>query len=190
MNVRNVRNVPSVRIDPIRELNVRAKLLHPAVAAGEERAVVRLRFLPELRRASAEDLAAFAARIQRKHCLAAIAREAGFLGWEHATRVLGGDEGELDHGELLCPRGAGAFLNEWFSTYADARRVHLERGGYLLGFRRQCFIAGREYVASTLRLDPDDADWTALGFDWLRPRSALARRSLYGKVLAGTREAA
>jgi hypothetical protein len=61
---------------------------------------------------------------------------------------------------------------------------------YLLGYRRQCFIVGREYIASVLGLDPDDADWTALGFDCVRPRSALARRSLYGKLLAKKREAA
>ena len=177
-------------IDPIRELNIRAKLLHHDVAAGVPAGTLRLRALPELRRASAEEVAAFASRAQRKHCLAAVAREAGFQGWDHATRVLGGDEGEPDQGELLCPREAASFLNQWFASYGEAREAHRAQGGYLLGYRRQCFIAGRDYVASTLGLDPDDADWIALGFDWIRPRSAPARRSLYGKLLARKRAAA
>jgi hypothetical protein len=175
-------------IDPIRELNIRAKLLHHDVDAGVASAAERLRALPELRRASAEQLTAFASRIQRKHCLAAAAREAGFQGWEHAIRVLGGDEGEPDHGELLCPKNAATFLNHWFANYDEAREVHAASGGYLLAFRRQTFIAGRDYVATTLALDPDDADWTAIAFDWVRPRSAPARRRLYGKLLGRRRE--
>ena len=136
-------------IDPIRELNIRAKLLHHDVDAGVASAAERLRALPELRRASADQLTAFASRIQRKHCLAAAAREAGFQGWEHAIRVLGGDEGEPDHGELLCPKNAATFLNHWFANYDEAREVHAASGGYLLAFRRQSFIAGSDYVATT-----------------------------------------
>lgn len=177
-------------IDPIRELNIRAKLLHHAIAAGTPAASERLRALPELRRASSEQLAAFATRVQRKHCLAAIARETGFQSWDHATRVLGGDDTERDQGDLLCPRSAASFLNHWFASYPEAREVHVDRGGYLLGYRRQCFIAGREYIAATLGLDPDDRDWAVLGFDTVRPRSPIAKRSLYGKVLAKMRGAA
>jgi hypothetical protein len=177
-------------IDPIRELNIRAKLLHHGVEAGVVSATERLRALPELRRASSEHLTAFAARVQRKHCLAAAAREAGFHGWDHATRVLGGDENEPDHGDMLYPKGAAAFLNHWFATYDEAHEVHAAGGGYLLAFRRQAFIAGRDYIAITLALDPDDADWASLGFDWVRPRYAAARRRLYGKLLAKRREAA
>ena len=98
-------------IDPIRELKVRAEILHHAVATGDAPSTLRLRALPELRRADAGALGAFAARIQRKHCLAAVAREAGFETWEHALRVLRGESGETDHGELLYPKGASAFLN-------------------------------------------------------------------------------
>jgi hypothetical protein len=177
-------------IDPVRELKIRAELLHKDVAAGDDVATARLRALPELRRASAEDLAAFGARIQRKHCLAVVAHEVGFRGWEHASRVLEGEESEPDHGELLYPKGTGAFLNHWCSTYEDARAVHAERGGYLLPYRKQFFVAGRDYVEATLGVDPDDSDWGALGFDLARPREPEVRRRLYGKILAKTRAAA
>jgi hypothetical protein len=177
-------------IDPVRELKIRAELLQHGIEAGGAPATARLRALPELRRASAEEFAAFAVQVQRKHCLAAVARELGFQGWEHASRVLSGEESEPDYGELLCPKNAGAFLNDWFATYEDARAVHVERGGYLLAFKRQAFIAGRDYIATTLAIDPDDRDWQAIGFDWLRPRDFVARRRLYGKVLAAKREAA
>ncbi len=176
-------------IDPIRELKVRAERLHQGVAAGAPPSLSRLSLLPELRRASAADLAAFAARIQRKHCLAAVAREAGFQSWEHAARVLRGDARESDHGELLYPKGMGAFLNHWFATYDEAGAVHGQRGGYLLAYKRQYFIAERDYVATTLALDPDDKDWAAIGFDWPRPRNREARRRLYGKLLAANRDA-
>ena len=179
-----------VEIRAIREVKIRAELLHKGVSAGAPRAIARLRALPELRRATEAELAAFATSIQRKHCLAAVARELGFQGWEHASRVLSGEESEPDYGELLCPKNAGAFLNDWFATYEDARAVHVERGGYLLAFKRQAFIAGRDYIATTLAIDPDDRDWQAIGFDWLRPRDFVARRRLYGKVLAAKREAA
>jgi hypothetical protein len=177
-------------IDPVRELKIRAELLHHRLSAGAVSAAERLRVLPELRRATADDLAAFVARIQRKHCLAAVARELGFESWDHASRVLRGVAREPDYGKLLYPERSGAFLNQWFATYEDARPTHLASAGYLLAYKRHVFLAGRDYVAVTLGLDPDDRDWEAIGFDWLRPHDAEARRRLYGKLLAAKREAA
>ena len=63
--------------DPIRELKTRAEILQHSLEAGEAPAVVRLRSLAELRRATTDDLAAFVPKVQRKHCLAIVAREAG-----------------------------------------------------------------------------------------------------------------
>ena len=175
-------------IDPVRELKIRAELLHHGVSAGAAPATERLRALPELRRATAEQVTAFAARVQRKHCLTAVARELGFGSWEHASRVLEGATSEPDYGALLYPEGASAFLNRWFATYEEARSaLGLPKGSYLLAYKRNAFLAEREYVATTLALDPDDADWRAIDFDWLRPRDPEARRRLYGKLLGAKR---
>jgi hypothetical protein len=148
-------------IDPIRELKIRAEVLQHRRQADE----------PDL---------------QRKDCLTQVARDAGFASWPHALRVLEGDGGEADFGTLLYPVGWGARLNHWFASYDEAR-AHLDaNGGYLLAYKRHFFVADRHFVAE-LGLDPDDADWGALGFDWARPKSVDARKRLYGALLAKRR---
>jgi hypothetical protein len=180
-------------IDPVRELKVRAEILQRGIEAGDDVVIERLRALPELKKAGREALRAAAASIQRKHCLAVVGLETGFSSWEHARRVLSGDPDEADFGKLLSGPGRGAFLNHWVATYGEARAVHadlLAAGSvrYLLAFRRQFLITERGYIES-LGLDPDDADWRAIGWDWVKPRSAAARRRLYAKLLTQQRAA-
>ncbi|AUX48415.1 uncharacterized protein SOCE26_099490 [Sorangium cellulosum] len=76
-------------MDPVRELKVRAELLHKRVASNDAAALQRLRALPELGRADEAALAAAAPGIRRKHCLAVVARECGFSSWERAPRPRG-----------------------------------------------------------------------------------------------------
>lgn len=83
--------------------------------------------------------------------------------------------------------GMAAFLNHWFSDYAEAR-AHLERaGGFLLPYGAQYFVA--ESAAIThLGLDPDDPDWARIGYDWVRPADAVAFARLREKrEIAGER---
>ena len=97
-------------IDPVHELKTRAELLQHGAASGLAPAIERLRALPELRRAGSEALAAFAARLQRKHRLAAVAREAGFESWSTASRVLRRrSRGGRNYGETPLPQGVGRF---------------------------------------------------------------------------------
>jgi hypothetical protein len=178
-------------VDPVRELKTRAEILHGRIASGDEESRARLRALPELARADATTLASAAPGMRRKHCLAVVAREHGFTSWEQARRILAGDTGELDFGTLMYPSVAVGALNVWFADYGEARG-HLDEvrlGGarrYLLPYRRQFFVADR-CVVEVLGLDPDDADWEAIDFDWARPRDATARQRLYGKRLATLR---
>ena len=76
---------------PVQELKTRAELLHAAVASGQPDALRRLRALPGLAKADDAALTAAAASVQRKHCLAVVAREHGFSRWDQARRVLAGD---------------------------------------------------------------------------------------------------
>jgi hypothetical protein len=178
-------------MNPVRELKVRAEILHHAVGAGDIPAIERLRILPELRKADPATLREAVSGIRRKHCLAVVGREVGFTGWEHARRVLDGDSdggGETDFGKLLSPPTRATFLNHWFSTYDEAHAVHRELSSsgarrYLLVYQRQFFVTECGYVEA-LGLDPDDPDWRAMGWDWARPERPLARRRLYAKLLA------
>lgn len=171
-------------IDPIRELKIRAEVLHKRIT-DDPRALERLRVLPELRKADEPRLRAFAHVAQRKHFLAVIAREVGFSSWEHALRVIEGED--PDFGKLLYDTRWGAYLNVWCATYEEARqthRAHPER--YLLAYQRHFFLAERGFVEA-LGVSPDDADWDAIGRDWARPLDRAARTRLYGKILSASR---
>ena len=156
--------------DPIRELKIRAEILHGRLAAGDPAARSRLRALAELRRAGDDELAAAASTYRLKHCLAVVAREHGFSSWEHARRVLEGDAGEGDFGTMLYDtRSIGERLNIWFADYGEARACldDARAAGsrrYLLAYRRQFFIVEPSFVEA-LGLDPFDADWDAIAFD-------------------------
>ena len=161
-------------VDPIRELRIRARLLHKDASTGDEAAARRVRAPSDAR------------DVQLKHCLEAVAREHGFTGWAHALRVLGGDPEERDFGTLLYPREGAPYPNLWVADEDEARRLRMETGGYLLAYRLQFVVAQRELVAA-LGLDPDDADWRAIDFDWPRPRERAARTRLYGRLIAARR---
>jgi hypothetical protein len=55
-----------------------------------------------------------------------------------------------------------------------------------LTYRRQFFVADGFFVEG-LGLDPGDADWEAIDFDWVRPRDPVARQRLTQKRLDALR---
>lgn len=68
----------------IDELKSRARLLHAAVKRGEAGAVAKVDVvLREEARGGDEE-------VQRRHCLAVVARELGFEGWSHLALALEG----------------------------------------------------------------------------------------------------
>lgn len=181
-------------MDPVRELKMRAELLHARLEQGNAESLARLRVLPELRRADDEKLRTWARGAQRKHCLAVVAGECGFSGWGHALRVFTGDPEEDDLGTLMVDQQPGAcgVLHRWFAVYEEAHTsfdavAKIDRP-YLLGYKRHFFLADRACVA-LLGLDPGDPEWAVIGWDWARPKDAAARRHLYFKRLAAMRGA-
>ena len=177
--------------EAIRELKVRAEILHKLISSRDSCALKRLRVLAAFRRSSDEELAAIAATIRRRDCLTTIAAELGFANWPQAKSALTGCGQTTDFGTLLCPRSlAGGHINRWFARYEEAAEARAACQGYLLAYRRQYLVVDRYYVED-LGLDPEDADWEASGFDWVRPYSLAARTRLYAKLVAGLpREAA
>lgn len=153
--------------DPIRELKIRAEILHRKIQSKDIRAIQRLK--------------GAAGPIQRRDCLNAIAAELGFSNWHHLKIALTGEGEAEEFGTLLYPERA-AHLNLWYKSYEDAAPVRQARNGYLLAYKRQYLVVDRYFIES-LGLDPDDPDWRGIGFDWVRPSSVAARTRLYGKLI-------
>jgi hypothetical protein len=169
--------------DPIREMKTRAKILHHHLNRCDPSAVVRLRSLPEFRHHSSEELEMAGRKILHRQCLSLIAVEIGFAGWGHAKAVVSGAPGVFDFGTMLYPKRCCGLLNLWYRQYAEAAVGHRTAGGYLLAYRRDLLVVDRSFIHA-LGLDPDDADWSILGFDWVQPTDLLARARLYGKLIA------
>ncbi len=159
-------------------LKAQARILHREAATHQPAALARLRALPELRDIDAAELPAV---IQRRHCLAAIARELGFDGWPHAVAVLAGHP-VTDFGTLLYPPGGSRHTNIWFASYEKARTVRVQNDGYLLAYKHQ-FLVTDGYFITTLGLDPEDPDWAEMGRDWVRPAVPAARDRLYARLV-------
>lgn len=169
-------------MDPVRELKIRANFLFAGIGRGDEHALARL---GALRGVSADS-------VQQKHCLAVVAREVGFMSWEHAKRVLEGaiganDEG-ADFGTMLY---TGGMLNEWFASYEEAR-ARLDGSSerrFLLAYKRHFLVVMDDFIEA-LGMSPDDPDWAAIGWDWARPRDVAARSRLYFQRLDAMRRTA
>ncbi len=164
------------------DLRARARILHNNVRTLEPVAVRRVRALAELSELEGE---ALVSALQRKHCLTVIAKELGFDGWQHAVRVLEGEE-TRNFGTLLHGPGAAGHWNIWSASYDEARAIRAEHGGYLLPYKHQFMIVDRHYIES-LGLDPDDASWELLGRDWLSGSAPAARLTLCTQLVR-TRE--
>jgi hypothetical protein len=165
--------------DPIRELKIRAELFHRQLIRSQPAALVRLRALPAFRSCSDGELQSMAPSVRRRDCLSVLARELGFLGWQHAKQIITTAPKDADFGTGLYPARCCGHVNLWYARYADADIGHLESGGYLLAYRRQFVVVERPFIEDLGR-DPDDHDWQRLGFDWARPRERAARTRLYG----------
>jgi hypothetical protein len=89
------------------DLKALARILHRQVDLGESAAVQRLRRLPEL--ADLDD-ATLRARVRRRHCLKAVAREVGFKGWSHCTSLFGDRKQAASTDFAKCIIGGGQLV--------------------------------------------------------------------------------
>ena len=107
------------------------------------------------------------------------AREVGFAGWEQARRVLGAQAAPGDDmGSFWHVPRSGILLHIWFSEYAQARSVLAQQAdGFLLPYRRQCFIVQAPFIEA-LGLKPADPAWAAIGRDLVAAYGTPAWRAL------------
>jgi hypothetical protein len=176
----------------IQELKTRAEILHKQIKANDPAAIGRLRMLkrsmPDREHAATVYGSVGIAvpyhdptTIKRRDCLNLIARELGFPDWPHAKLTIAG-EGDAQEFGILLYRGGG-HINCWYVGYDEASADRANCQGYLLAYKRDFLVVDRYFIES-LGLHPDDPDWAAIGFDWVRPKSLAARTRLYDKLIA------
>jgi hypothetical protein len=174
--------------DVICDLKAHARVLHRRATAGDPVALRRARMLSELKKLSDDELMQ---QLKRRQCLSVVARQLGFVSWEHAravlssrilpSRILSSIE-QQDFGTLLYPGTCSGHYNIWSASYAEAREIRAAHGGYLLAYKRQFLIVEDGYIDS-MGLDPADPDWERMGRDWVQPGDFGARERLYRKLV-------
>jgi len=86
--------------------------------------------------------------VQLKHCQVVIAKELGFRDWQHLHKVLSGEavnNSDVNFGSLFYNKACVSFVNQWFTTYGEAK-VALDIEHYLLPFKRQFLVVGANYI--------------------------------------------
>lgn len=83
---------------------------------------------------------------------------------------------------LMYVPAMSAFLNRWYSTYTEARAALDSEGGFLLPYKSQFLVTEAEAIRE-LGFDPNDPDWAAMGFEWVKPRDVQAHQRLMMKRL-------
>lgn len=160
---------------------------NPLIAELKTRARLRLN---ALRRGAVNRPAgaADAAPGRLRDCLIAVAREAGFGGWEQALRVLGGqavsggDMGSFWH----APRCNG-LLSHWFARHEQAREcLALGEHRVLLPYRRQFVVVDDHYLRE-LGLSIGDKAWGEAGRDLVQAYGSAAWLALCSQRLRALR---
>ncbi|PCJ71174.1 MAG: hypothetical protein COA62_00685 [Rhodobiaceae bacterium] len=166
--------------DVLAQLKARARKLHKQAEKGSPLEVARLRAFPGFVSPTDDELIA---QLKRRHCLSVIAMEVGFRGWAQLAHVLEGGDQSADFGTLLCPGRMMPHQNIWFAHYSEAVEVRHQHGGYLLGYKKQYFVADGDFLLD-LGLDPEADDWESMGRNWIQPGDLNARARLYARLFA------
>jgi hypothetical protein len=115
-------------------------------------------------------------RLQRKHALAVVAREAGFNGWPELKAATPPADIGFDATRLF--QKTATFLNLWYRTYSEAREVlTADPKRYLFPYRHQ-FVVCEGQLLEDQGIDTADPDWERIGRDWVKPLDARAHARL------------
>ena len=166
--------------DVLTFLKSKARRLHKQVEKGSSVHVGRMRALPGMASSTDQELIG---QVKRRLCLNVIAMELGFRTWAALAHAMEGDEVGGDFGTILCPKRMMVHQNIWLADYKEAVDIKREHGGYLLGYRRQFFIADGDYLQD-LGLDPERNEWERMDRNWVEPGDLNARARLYARLFA------
>ena len=165
------------------EYKIRASILFKQLRSDDStkaiEAAKRFQRLPHFSSTAPEEIIAQIDTLQRKHALTVVALEQNYKSWAELKQTLD----NLHPTVNLYPSRCGGFLNEWHSSYEAAKEALTERGGYLLPYKTQFFICGRDYITA-LGLDPEDENWERMGYDWAKPSDKEAWQELFAKLLS------
>ena len=166
----------------LEEYRIRASRLMKDLRASDRaaalRAAKRFRVLPSWADRTPEQIVEAGELMQRKHALAVIAKEAGFLDWLQLRKsAMTAIPSGFDTTRLFQARTRG-FLNLWFRRYEEARPLlATEPKRYLFPYRHQFFLCEGALLES-LGVDTADPDWDRIGRDWAKPLDPAAHARL------------
>jgi hypothetical protein len=123
-----------------------------------------------------------------RDCLNAVAREIGFLHWQHARHVLGGQAAPGDDmGTLWHTRRCDGLLNHWFAHYERAREaLAVSEHRVLVPYRKQFIVVDGNYLKE-LGLSIDDEAWARAKRDLVHAYGSDAWLGLSGRRLVASR---
>lgn len=103
--------------------------------------------------------------LQHKHALLTVAREAGFVSWQQAQKVIQGEVKQGDNfGEFWYSVRTMSTLNHWCVKYDEAKQLLLTKGGYLIPYKSQFAVVHSAYIEA-IGLSPNDHHWASLEHD-------------------------
>jgi len=129
----------------LNEVKIQAKKLLKSLKIDSDLQRVMQRPLNKLALTSLDEL-------KLKHCLTIVSQQLGFVNWHHAQGILSGSKkanGPLNMGTFFYPKGSGAFINEWFANYPEARKTLEEqtKSKYLLPYKNQFLVITKGYIS-------------------------------------------
>ena len=128
----------------INEVKIQAKKLFKSLKTTDTLQHKIPGYLKKLKVVSVEE-------IQLKHCLILVSQELGFINWHEAQEVLTGRKAlaeTSDFGTFFYPEQCGAFINEWFSDYQQAKSLlnKQPKNKWLLPYKKQFLVVGQDYI--------------------------------------------
>lgn len=127
----------------IKEVKIQAKKLNKQLKSGDQ---VSKNVVLKMKR-----LHINTTEIKLKDCLNVVSIQLGFQHWRQAHQFFSGSADNklpTNWGTYLYPDRGDVFINEWFSSYANAKQIVSEHlpSKWLLPYKKQFIVVGQDYI--------------------------------------------